>query len=266
MKTSNEGFQQCYNAQAAVDAEHQLVVATDVTANASDQGGLPALLDEVEESFDMQPDTVLADAGYCNERDLTELETRGVDGYVATGREAGRVAGRNLKKHPAMGRMVKKLSTPAGRAAYAERKWLSEAPYGWIHARPGLPVLQPAWTGEGAGRVGLGVPGGERQAPAPSDGGVTECDSGFSGPESGANRGVWSGVRPALRFASPAGRKSPARRPAEYAMTPCATMPQPLAFRESPAAQTPGRQSTRSAPRTASSCSCSDRHKRAAEP
>ena len=28
--------------------------------------------------------------------------------------------------------MVEKLSTPAGRAAYAERKWLSEAPYGWI--------------------------------------------------------------------------------------------------------------------------------------
>ena len=28
--------------------------------------------------------------------------------------------------------MVKKLSTPAGRSAYAERKWLSEAPYGWI--------------------------------------------------------------------------------------------------------------------------------------
>ena len=47
MKTGNEGFQQCYNAQAAVDAEHQLVVATDVTANASDQGGLPVLLDAV---------------------------------------------------------------------------------------------------------------------------------------------------------------------------------------------------------------------------
>ena len=47
MKTGNEGFQQCYNAQAAVDAEHQLLVATDVTANASDQGGLPVLLDQV---------------------------------------------------------------------------------------------------------------------------------------------------------------------------------------------------------------------------
>ena len=40
MKTSNEGFQQCYNAQVAVDGEHQLVVATGLTANASDQGEL----------------------------------------------------------------------------------------------------------------------------------------------------------------------------------------------------------------------------------
>ena len=138
MKTSNDGFQQCYNAQAAVDAEQQLVVATDVTANASDQGGLPGLLDEVRERFDVQPATVLADAGYCNERDLTELETRGVDGYVATGRE---------------------------------------------------------------NKVGLGMPGGEREAPARSDAGVTGGDSGFSGRQSGANRGVWSGVRPVLRFA-----------------------------------------------------------------
>ena len=73
MKTSNEGFQQCYNAQVTVDAEHQLVVATDLTANASDQGELPVLLDAVKETFAAQPETVLADAGYCNERDLTDL-------------------------------------------------------------------------------------------------------------------------------------------------------------------------------------------------
>ena len=57
------GFQQHYNAQAAVDAEHQLVVATDLTANASDQAELPVLLDAVKETFDAQPETVLADAG-----------------------------------------------------------------------------------------------------------------------------------------------------------------------------------------------------------
>ena len=69
MKTSNDGFQQCYNAQVAVDGEHQLVVATEVTANASDQGGLPLLLDEVAETVGEQPDTVLADAGYSKDTD-----------------------------------------------------------------------------------------------------------------------------------------------------------------------------------------------------
>ena len=132
MKTSNEGFQQCYNAQVAVDGGHQLVVATDLTANASDQGGLPALLDEVAETFGEQPETVLADAGYSNERDLADMETRRVEGYVAPGREGKTAATRDLKNHPATSRMMEKLATPAGRAAYAERKWLSEAPNGWI--------------------------------------------------------------------------------------------------------------------------------------
>ena len=132
MKTSGEGFQQCFNAQAAVDADHQLLVAAEVTANASDQGGLPVLLDQVRERFDAQPETVLADSGYCNERDLADLESRGVDGYVATGREDKAVAGVDRKKRPATARMMKKLAAPGGRAAYAKRKWLSEAPYGWI--------------------------------------------------------------------------------------------------------------------------------------
>ena len=99
MKTSSEGFQQCYNAQVAVDGKHQLVVATDLTANASDQGGLPALLDEVAESFGEQLETVLADAGYSNERDLVNLETRGVDGYVSPGREGKTTAARDLMNY-----------------------------------------------------------------------------------------------------------------------------------------------------------------------
>ena len=132
MKTSSEGFQQCYNAQVAVDGEHQLVVATDVTANGSDQGGVPALLDAVEETFSEQPETVLADAGYRNEPDLADLEERGIDGYVSLGREGKQAQPRDPEKYPATNRMAEKLSTPAGRSAYAERKWLSEAPHGWI--------------------------------------------------------------------------------------------------------------------------------------
>ena len=37
--------------------EHQLIVATELTTNASDQGA--GLLDEVKETFDEQPETVL---------------------------------------------------------------------------------------------------------------------------------------------------------------------------------------------------------------
>ena len=114
MKTSNDGFQQCYNAQVAVDGAPQLVVATEVTANASDQGGVPALLDALAETVGEQPETVLADAGYSNERDLADLETRGIDGYVSLGREGKAARPRDPEKYPATSRMAEKLSRPAG--------------------------------------------------------------------------------------------------------------------------------------------------------
>ncbi len=132
MKTSSEGYQQCYNAQVAVDGSHQLMVASGVTSNASDPGQWVVVLDEVEATHGERPGTVLADAGYCNESDLATLECRGVDGYVALGRESRRDLAVDAEKYPAKARMAEKLSTTAGRRQYAQRKWLSEAPNGWI--------------------------------------------------------------------------------------------------------------------------------------
>ena len=132
MKTSSEGFQQCYNAQVAVEGANQLVVATEVSANASDQGRMVGLVDEVETVHGRRPGTVLADAGYCNEAELAALEARGVDGYVALGREGNRQVEADAEKHPAKARMAEKLATEAGQAQYAQRKWRAEAPIGWI--------------------------------------------------------------------------------------------------------------------------------------
>ena len=132
MKTSNEGFQQCYNAQLAVDGDHQLIVATEVSAKASDQGQMMGLPEEVEETFEEKPKQVLADAGCCNETDLQALEARGVDGYVALGREGKRAVEVDGNQYPAKSRMGRKLASRAGRAEYARRKWISEAPHGWI--------------------------------------------------------------------------------------------------------------------------------------
>ena len=159
MKTGAEGFRQCYNAQVAVDGEHRLIVATELTSNASDQGKMTGLLDEVKETFGAQPETVLADAGYCNERDLSELEARGIDGYVAPGREGKKTVRRDARTHPATHRMVEKLATPAGRERYAQRKWLRP-----MAGSPWLPAIQRA--GQGARGMGLGMSGAEHQAPA----------------------------------------------------------------------------------------------------
>ena len=132
MKTSTEGFQQCYNAQMVVDEAHQIIVATDVEAQASDQGQMLPLLDEVSETYGVEPEVVLADAGYCNEADLVALEQRGIDGHVALGREGKAQAAANAQTRPATHRMGEKLASDEGRAQYAKRKWLSEAPNGWI--------------------------------------------------------------------------------------------------------------------------------------
>ena len=132
MKTSAEGFQQCYNAQVAVEGKNQLIVAVEVSSNASDQGRLTPLVQEVESIHGRRPATVLADAGYCNEADLAKLQALGVDGHVALGREGRRAVEVDAEKHPAKAAMAKKLSTEAGRAQYAQRKWLAEAPIGWI--------------------------------------------------------------------------------------------------------------------------------------
>ena len=122
MKTSTEGYQQCYNPQVTVDGENQLLVANEVTANASDQGQMIAQLDTVQATYGEVPETVLADADYANERDLAELEARGIDGYVALGRE-GKLPTQtgDPKRAPATKRMAEKLVTEAGRATYATR-------------------------------------------------------------------------------------------------------------------------------------------------
>ena len=89
-------------------------------------------LTEVQADYGTCPEMVLADAGYCKKADLASLEERGVDAYVALGREGNKAVAVNAKAYPARARMAAKLATPEGRARYAKRKWLSEAPNGWI--------------------------------------------------------------------------------------------------------------------------------------
>jgi len=131
MKTSN-GVDQCYNAQAAVDDESQLIVAVEVTNHAGDVGRLVPMLDAVERTVGQPCTRVLADAGYRSEANLLALEKRGIDGYVALEREGKKVTAGGGDGQEATARMQRKLATKEGSAHYRRRKYLVEPPFGWI--------------------------------------------------------------------------------------------------------------------------------------
>ena len=132
MKTSSAGFQQCYNAQAVVDSEDRIIVATTVSNNAADVGQLEPALEALNNNLGEHPDCVLADAGYRSESNLEMLEQRQIDGYVAMGREKDLAAASLPPEDTAFGRMVRKMKTQRGRDRYRARKHIGEPPFGWI--------------------------------------------------------------------------------------------------------------------------------------
>lgn len=131
MKTQ-DGYQQCYNAQAAVDDVSLLIVANEVGNNASDQGQLIPMVEQTELNLKARPTMTLADAGYASEETLRELEKRGLPACVALGREGKSDRVVDAEKYPAKARMAEQLKTPEGQAHYRRRKVIPEPVFGWI--------------------------------------------------------------------------------------------------------------------------------------
>ena len=70
-------FEQCYNAQAAVDGQSQLIIANGLTNNAADNGELLPMVEAVKDNLGELPQQVLADSGYRSEQAFGELEEKG---------------------------------------------------------------------------------------------------------------------------------------------------------------------------------------------
>lgn len=75
-----------YNAQAAVDGAHQIIIAADVTQDENDTAQLPPMLLQVQENTGVMLSTngtlALADAGYWSQPTLEWVESEGVDAYI----------------------------------------------------------------------------------------------------------------------------------------------------------------------------------------
>lgn len=131
MKTQ-EGYQQCYNGQAAVDEGSQLIVAADLSNNASDNGELLAMLEQAQANTGLTPQMTVADTGYASEATFRELEARSLAACVALGREDKQQRRVDGERHPATARMAQRLKTPEGQAHYRRRKTIPEPVFGWI--------------------------------------------------------------------------------------------------------------------------------------
>jgi transposase len=142
MKSSNEGFVQAYNAQIVVEPELQLIVGQAVTQAGNDKEQVAPMMQTVEAQSGQRPEAVIADSGYCSEKNLETLESepraeRRIEAFMATERPKHgerRVCGRGPlpKGATRVERMKRKLLTKAGAAIYAARKGIVEPVFGQI--------------------------------------------------------------------------------------------------------------------------------------
>jgi transposase len=133
---TRDGFIQGYNAQAAVDAKAQIIVAHGLTPCQSDQDQLVPLVDAIADDLGRKPKEVSADNGYCSEANLAALARRGIAGYIAVARAKHAADAKRKIAGPLTRAMQRKLKRAGRRSRYRLRKQLPEPVFGQIkHAR-----------------------------------------------------------------------------------------------------------------------------------
>ena len=130
MKTGG-GFEQCYNAQAVVDAEAQIIVAAEVTQAPNDKQQLIPMVEATEAETGELPTDVAADTGYMSEENCVSLENANVRGFIPERRENKKQRHVNVDR-PAAGRMARRLRGKRGKKKYALRKTIVEPVFGWV--------------------------------------------------------------------------------------------------------------------------------------
>jgi len=146
MKASNKGWDQCGNAQAAVDGHKQIIVACDVTDQPNDKQQFAPMLTEAQENVGPRHKIqgASADSEYYSQTNVQYAESQRIDAYIATERlkHTDRVAkcprGRMAKDLTVKEKMARKLRTKKGRQRYSRRKCIVEPVFGQIKRARGF--------------------------------------------------------------------------------------------------------------------------------
>jgi transposase len=137
-----EGFVQAFNTQIAVESVSQLIVGQTVTQETNDKKQVASMVEVIQKQAGQKPAEILADSGYCSDKNLKYLSKKKISAYVATDRlkhgrqEAASKRGPLPKGSTSVDKMRRKLQTKSGAKIYAARKSIVEPVFGQIkHAR-----------------------------------------------------------------------------------------------------------------------------------
>jgi transposase len=147
---TNQGFDQHYNAQVAVTQDSFLIVATTLSNHPTDYGEALPTLDAIAPEVG-KPDAAALDNGFFSAGNIVGMEARGIDPYIATGREPShknwrayfneQPAAPSAEASPTV-KMAYKLQTEIGQAIYRLRKCTVEPVIGIISSsRKGLNMV-----------------------------------------------------------------------------------------------------------------------------
>ena len=141
MKNStNKGVDQHYNAQVAVDQDSRLIVANTLSNHPNDKGEAIPTLDAIPAEVG-KPTAGALDNGYFSSTTIVQMEARGIEPYIATGREPHHHSWRTyFAEQPSpppadaslTENMAYKLQTDIGQAIYRLRKSTVEPVIGII--------------------------------------------------------------------------------------------------------------------------------------
>jgi hypothetical protein len=148
MPVAGGGFEQSYNAQAAVATDSMLVLAKEVTQACNDKEQLAPMIEKLQ---DLPPELgqverVLADNGYLSKTNVEGCEAVGIEPMIAMGREPHHAGLQRFAAPPAapppdatpMQKMAHRLKTPEGKRLYGLRKQTPEPVFGIIKSVMGF--------------------------------------------------------------------------------------------------------------------------------
>lgn len=148
MPVSGGGFEQAYNAQAVVDTESLLIIASALTQATTDKEQVAPMLEpltQLPESLG-QVEPLIADTGYYSEKNVQHCKAVQIEPLIALSRQDHHPHWRKRfeeaealpENATPLQKMTHRLKTQAGKALYALRKQTVEPVFGIIKSVMGL--------------------------------------------------------------------------------------------------------------------------------